>query len=449
MALDPSIALGVKPLELQNPLAQYGQIAQLQSAQNQNALAQYQLSAAQRTDAQANVMNELYGKHFDVNTGKLNQNALNADLIARNQAGQIPVMQAKFAESETKAAGATKAKAEAAAKQQELLDLAERDTSRDPSDANIKRNLGFIQASDLFTPQQKAAVEAKMMQMLTVPLARRTEIMSQAGSSAADFNTRRGQNMTDARARERLAAETATGELSPQTIDFVAETYRQTGQLPPLGMGKAAVNMRQRVLDRAAQLSMAPGKDGAPGATAAEAAGAVKNAKADTAAQAATVKDFSSGMSARKVTANNTAINHLNTMEKLADDLNNSDVRVFNAAANAIGKQFGTTAPTNFDAARQLVASEVIKAVVANGGGVTERQEAQEQFARANTPTQLKGVINTYRELLGGQLSSLGQQYETGTGRKDFTKKLSPETAKILERAAPAGGVDTKNPLLN
>lgn len=51
MALDPSIALGVKPIEIANPLAQYGQIAQLQAAQNQNSLAQYQLGAAQRAEA--------------------------------------------------------------------------------------------------------------------------------------------------------------------------------------------------------------------------------------------------------------------------------------------------------------------------------------------------------------------------------------------------------------
>lgn len=51
MALDPNIALQVRGIELQNPLAQYGQIAQLQSAQNQNALAQYQLGAAQRSEA--------------------------------------------------------------------------------------------------------------------------------------------------------------------------------------------------------------------------------------------------------------------------------------------------------------------------------------------------------------------------------------------------------------
>jgi len=56
MAIDPNIALGYRGVELANPLAQYGQIAQIQNAQNQNALAQYQLSAAQRSDEQQNAL---------------------------------------------------------------------------------------------------------------------------------------------------------------------------------------------------------------------------------------------------------------------------------------------------------------------------------------------------------------------------------------------------------
>jgi hypothetical protein len=51
MALDPNIALQVRGIELPNQLAQYGQIASIQNAQNQNALAQYQLGAAQRAEA--------------------------------------------------------------------------------------------------------------------------------------------------------------------------------------------------------------------------------------------------------------------------------------------------------------------------------------------------------------------------------------------------------------
>ena len=53
MTLDPRISLGVQPMQLPDPLVQYGKVAAIQQAQNQNALAQYQLSAAQRSDEQA------------------------------------------------------------------------------------------------------------------------------------------------------------------------------------------------------------------------------------------------------------------------------------------------------------------------------------------------------------------------------------------------------------
>jgi hypothetical protein len=61
MALvDPNIALSFKGVQLQDPLEQYGRFAAIQNAQNQNALAQYQLGAAQRTEAREVArMNEL------------------------------------------------------------------------------------------------------------------------------------------------------------------------------------------------------------------------------------------------------------------------------------------------------------------------------------------------------------------------------------------------------
>jgi len=53
---DYSLALNVKPLQLEDPLTAYGRFATIQSAQNQNALAQYQLSAAQRAEEQQNAL---------------------------------------------------------------------------------------------------------------------------------------------------------------------------------------------------------------------------------------------------------------------------------------------------------------------------------------------------------------------------------------------------------
>jgi hypothetical protein len=51
MALDPSIALGIRPLEVPNQLAQYAQVAQIQSMQNQNQVSQMQLDQMRRDEA--------------------------------------------------------------------------------------------------------------------------------------------------------------------------------------------------------------------------------------------------------------------------------------------------------------------------------------------------------------------------------------------------------------
>jgi hypothetical protein len=222
----------------------------------------------------------------------------------------------------------------------------------------------------------------------------------------------------------------------------------QSGVMPPLGSGKRASEARVQVMNRVAEMT---GTDAAAGAS-----NIIGNRQNTLAANAA-LKDFTSGISSRRVVSNNTAINHLETMDKLAADLNNRDTRIFNAAGNAFAAATGQTAPTSFDAAKQLVAAEVIKAVVSNGGGVTERQEAAQNFSRANSPQQLKEVIKTYKELLGGQLQSLEGQYKAGTNRDDFRSKfLTPNTQKVLP-AAPAaakpaarnsGGVDLSNPLL-
>jgi hypothetical protein len=110
MALNPSISLGVKGLELANPLAQYGQIAAIQNAQNQNQLAQFQLGAAQRADLAAAAQNELYARHFDPTKGAVDVNAFVAEAAQRGQGGIIPGF--LKTEAERKAAATTLKKTE-------------------------------------------------------------------------------------------------------------------------------------------------------------------------------------------------------------------------------------------------------------------------------------------------------------------------------------------------
>ena len=143
-------------------------------------------------------------------------------------------------------------------------------------------------------------------------------------------------------------------------------------------------------------------------------------------------KDFATGKNGNTVRSLNVAVSHLDNLGELSDALNNNDINLFNKLGNAYAQQTGNPIPTSFNAAKKIVADEIVKGIVGSGGGVSDREEAANTINAANSPAQLKGVIDTYKQLLGGQLSGLKQQYETTTGKKDFNKFISPNTQKNI-----------------
>lgn len=104
MAIDPNIALGVRGVEFQNPLAQYGQIAAIQNAQNQNALAQFQLGSARRQEESQNALSDAYQRSFNPETGQLDPKMLISNVARSKAAYLLPDIQSKLLESETKQA---------------------------------------------------------------------------------------------------------------------------------------------------------------------------------------------------------------------------------------------------------------------------------------------------------------------------------------------------------
>ena len=143
-------------------------------------------------------------------------------------------------------------------------------------------------------------------------------------------------------------------------------------------------------------------------------------------------KDFATGKNGNTVRSLNVAVSHLDTLGELSQALNNNDINLFNKIGNTFAQQTGNPIPTSFNAAKKIVADEIVKGIVGSGGGVSDREEAAASINAANSPAQLKGVIDTYKQLLGGQLSGLKQQYETTTGKKDFNKFISPNTQKNI-----------------
>jgi hypothetical protein len=149
MAIDPNIALGVRSVEFQNPLAQYGQIAAIQNAQNQNALSQFQLGTARRQEEAQNALSDAYQRAINPETGQIDQKMLLGNVARSKAAYMLPEIQSKLLESETKQATLAETKQKTSAGefklQQEKLNygLKSLGDSPTPQDAIRKLNEGL------------------------------------------------------------------------------------------------------------------------------------------------------------------------------------------------------------------------------------------------------------------------------------------------------------------
>lgn len=156
------------------------------------------------------------------------------------------------------------------------------------------------------------------------------------------------------------------------------------------------------------------------------------------AAKTKAARDFTSGSQGNAMRSFAVAGQHLDQLNGLVDALNNKDTQAINRIGNYISEQTGNAAPTNFDAAKDVVSKEVVKAIVAGGGGVAERQELSELMSKAKSPAQLKGVIQQYRGLMSAQHDALLQQ-RRAAGLPDTTLPKYTD-ANGSPPAAPGGG---------
>jgi len=114
MPLDPNIALQVRPVELPNQLAQYGQLAQIQQAQNQNALAQFQMKEAEAAAQERNALRQLNPTAPDYEAQLFRVNPQLGIAYRKEQAA------AEASKAQTKASAAATAKSEFELQQKKL-----------------------------------------------------------------------------------------------------------------------------------------------------------------------------------------------------------------------------------------------------------------------------------------------------------------------------------------
>jgi len=157
-------------------------------------------------------------------------------------------------------------------------------------------------------------------------------------------------------------------------------------------------------------------------------------------ARAATRKDFTSGVSARNITAFNTALGHLGTLYETSKGLNNGNLTPWNYLGNKVNKTFGDPAVDKFNTAAHAAVDELEKAFRGSGGTQAGIEEWKQSLNSSQSPAQTRAVIGQMVDLLGSRINAMGEQYKAGMGRSiDGITLLDPHAQAVFNALGPNG----------
>lgn len=435
MAFDPSIILGVKGLELPNPMNAMAQFSQIQNAQNQNALAQYQLSSAQRADEQ---QRSLYAA--------AQQPGFKLDFTTAVQYG-APGMAALKAQQEAQAAGLTqeKLRGEISAQtpklqndvseqfKKQLTNVNDYDSAVNWLDKQYKHPvLGPLMAQmpfeeavrqipqdptkfqewkaknalgiEEFIKQNKPSVTAQRTGALTRLLS--TPGLGFGGAtvvpgSEAAMTATPGEELRHKDAIARLTAESAVGVLSPQSIDLAANLYLNGQGLPALGMGKQAANLRSQIMNRASDMSVSAG-----GATAADAAKNIIQNKAETAGNVAGQRAVGTQIANVQIAANE-ATKMIDIARTYVDKVDPTDYPKVNAVGNYVALNTGDPNVVGLATSLNSLVNTYARAINPKGvATVSDKNHAREIVDKAMAKGQINEAFNVMGKEMGASLAS-------------------------------------------
>jgi hypothetical protein len=207
--------------------------------------------------------------------------------------------------------------------------------------------------------------------------------------------------------RDRLTAETATGKFTPDTVDFLAQTYIQTGNIPPLGMGRAAAELRQKVIERAAIVSRAPAT-AAPGEaalapiSAADAARTIGQNKQEFAGGTAGQRTLGTTL-ANVTSAATEANNMMPLVKKYVALVDPTDFPLVNPVGNYVARKGGGTAIVGLAGSLNALVNAYARAINPKGvATVSDKNHARDIINEAMST----GQIDTALSVMGAEMES-------------------------------------------
>lgn len=452
--IDASIPLQVRPIQAPDRLNMLAQVLQAQGAMNQNALAQYSISKAQRQDEETNKLAQLLsgggvdlatpegqakaysvaptiapsyiknqldaqkvksdiGKN-DAETGKFN--AETADKVAiryRDQLANVntPEQAAQWLAGQYKDPVLSKVVGGMPYEQAVSAIPADPQAFQQWKQQNA---LGMAKFIELNKPQTHIVNTGGAQQVIQVPglggapqmvgsmqntVSPDAQLSSQTQITTTGMNnatSRANTAATNATSRANNADTikkdlTVAGLSGDGTVNANVEQMAQAiaaGKAAPITGFALAKPQGQTVMRRVFEIN--PNYD-----------------ETTYAAKVKAARDFTSGQQGNALRSVATANQHLDQLGELVDALNNGNMQVANKVGNFFATQTGNPNATNFEAIKNIVGQEVVKAIVAGGGSAGERDEAAKAFSTASSPAQLKGAIQHYRMVMGAQAQNL------------------------------------------
>lgn len=164
-------------------------------------------------------------------------------------------------------------------------------------------------------------------------------------------------------------------------------------------------------------------------------------------ARQAAARTFASGPEAKNVTALNTVIGHLGTLDEMATALGNNDLRAFNSVANRFSLETGDPKVVNFETAKNAVADETMRVFRQVGASDAEAKRWGETLNSSNSPAQLRGNIATLGKLLDSRVTAISQQYERTVNSQGNPARVDPGNRARLDQLISQGGATATPPV--
>lgn len=214
--------------------------------------------------------------------------------------------------------------------------------------------------------------------------------------------------------------------LSPEGLEAAAKMYAQTGQLPPMGMGKAAAGLRTAIINRAAaqnpDLNIAANKAGY-GANAGSLTSLTKQRDAVSAFE-------------------NTALKNIDLFLDAAKKVPDTGIPLLNTPTRWVsGQALGNADLSAYNTARQVAISEIAKVVSSPGlSGVlsdSARKEVENFNPSSATLKQSIAVMSLLKQDMANRAKSMDEQIASIKGRINGT----PDTPVAKPGDLPVGRI--------